>query len=622
MSRIKPSVPASVVKQARNAADIAPFYTSKLARSEIVRGIKPHTGVPFLMAVFPRPQSGRQEIELSFLLETPYLAEPFSEAFLLWARSKTECTRRNKSYILQTGFFRFLMEAGVKLIALDNIDQVLLRAFIAWLNRSTATQAGKPASPKSRSMYWGVLSSMIQALRKVPRWAMAANTIIDSMPSTPWPLLDHKVTPVQRLDREHLIAIKNAAERDLLAFATRWKEGQALLNAGCEALQAAPPNYQSLATCVAEVDRSYPQVIPTLSDIRADNPALYRAIRKSGMGLTKIFRHLYPLPRDIVPFVILFSIATAFNTETILSLDTAKVERSTRFGVPIVRIIGRKERAAEDPMVVLDASQTPGVGVAMLLDLLESMLARTRGLVADPRDYSRLFLFIKPRGNKAAKAFRGVLGPSQDSCWRVALASFITDHALKPFTLRQIRPTLLDEVHLLTGDILLTKAVGRQKDAAVVWSHYTSDGTKRRYQERLGEIFLLRERWRVSYGVIDPRARVLTAGMDRGAATPGFLCLDPMESPRPNQSKGRLCTAYGECPSCPLAAANVDDAASVALYLALHRAIYDAQSRLPAKAWLIRWAPVLTDLTTLIALVPAAKRVEAAKFAFDLPPVG
>lgn len=276
-------------------------------------------------------------------------------------------------------------------------------------------------------------------------------------------------------------------------------------------------------------------------------------------------------------------------------------------------------------MVLLDATPTNGVGTLTVLNLLEALTARIRPHVVDPRHRDRLFIFMQPDGNpRVPRAFGMVdgLDPSREVILRTVLAKFIEDNALERFALNQIRPTILDEIQVVTGDILTAVRVGQQKNPQTLWHHYTSDGTKQRYEERLGEVFMLRERWLATEGVIDPRTRIRTAGMDRGAATPGFFCFDPFDSPHPAQAKGRLCTAYGECPSCPLAAADVSDVTTVAMYLALEKAIYAAQGRVTPKAWLTRWAPVLINLDALLAHAPAFVRTQAAALAVNFPPVG
>lgn len=288
------------------------------------------------------------------------------------------------------------------------------------------------------------------------------------------------------------------------------------------------------------------------------------------------------------------------------------------------RISGPKGRAEVDP-VILDGSGYGEMGVGTLFGLLHDLTERVRGTITEEVSRDRVFMFVTTQGSvKRAKSFgtRSNAQPTSDASWRHCLQSFVEAHALQPFTLSQIRPTIGDETTVVTGDIMAGRAVLQQKRVQTMWRHYTSNGTRRRFEERVGEMLMLRERWQATDGLIDPRARA--SGHDVAAATPGFLCLDPLDSPRPNQQRHRLCTAYGECPSCPLAAANVGDPAAVALYLELERAIYAAQGPLTPQAWLTRWAPIVADLRDLLRHVPEDVLGKALRYSLKLPlpPVG
>jgi hypothetical protein len=204
--------------------------------------------------------------------------------------------------------------------------------------------------------------------------------------------------------------------------------------------------------------------------------------------------------------------------------------------------------------------------------------------------------------------------------WHTALKKWCKDNSLEPFALSQIRSTILDEVQQRTGDILQARSLGRHRRADTTWHHYTSDGTRKRYQERLGAVFMVRDRWIDTKGTIDPRERTET--QDKGAATPGFFCFDPYDSPQPGQKEGRLCNAYGRCPACPLAAANLGDVTSVALYRALRHAIAESQPLMSPEVFREQWHDVLGDLDALLVQIPASVAKRAVSIKVKLPPVG
>lgn len=259
------------------------------------------------------------------------------------------------------------------------------------------------------------------------------------------------------------------------------------------------------------------------------------------------------------------------------------------------------------------------------MTLTKEMTAHIRSSVREERRKDRIFLYVpssSPSGIRNISSFDQGACDYQAIAFTHSLKLFIKQNGLKSFNLSQIRTTIIDEVHLITCDIIATRNFAKHKTAKTTWSHYTSDGTRRRYRERLGEMLLLRERWLTTSGIIDPRNISLTPSMDRGAATPGFLCLDPMDSPRPGQVKNRLCSAYGECPSCPLCAANVADVGSVSLYQALRFAITSAQGRMGTRTWSVRWGPVLADLDALLEHVSPEVSAKALAIPRKLPMVG
>jgi hypothetical protein len=104
------------------------------------------------------------------------------------------------------------------------------------------------------------------------------------------------------------------------------------------------------------------------------------------------------------------------------------------------------------------------------------------------------------------------------------------------------------------------------------------------------------------------------------AATPGWRCLDPYDSPIDGQEKGKLCAAYGACPNCPLANLNARDPYSLARALQLKAKIETAQTVLPALRWLKVWAPRLQRLVDYWlpsiqdpAVIAAASKLDLAE---------
>lgn len=396
----------------------------------------------------------------------------------------------------------------------------------------------------------------------------------------------------------------------------------------------------------------YSGVIPDQRVIKADHPLLAGMI-KYAIGSKEANGYFYARARDLVALALSIAIATVFNPETVLKLCWKNIDRnvdrlsngrpSVQFDVsdgeeekeevseaeasatPLAKVTGDKPRARRQLVRLLDpqASGQDQVSLNLVLDLLTDMTARIRAQVIDSDQYGdRVFLFVQQCMQKRPKGFGNAsLLACGDIVWQNALSRFIVENQLPAFTLRTIRATLLDYTQLFNrGDLEAARRVGNHSSRVITWTHYTSNLVRKLLQEATGETLLVRERWLQSDGKLDPRKfRDFT---DKGCATPGWTCLDPFDSPRHNQKKGRLCTAYGECPDCPLAAARPSNPRNVMLYEALRRSIYRSVKRVTAGVWRERWAQVVAALDGLLVLVPAHVLEESRKLSVELPDVG
>lgn len=558
------------------------------------------------------------ELDLSFLLDIPNLARPFAEGFQAWGLDKRSTTRLANKSALKVGFAAFLASIERPNISIDDIDGPLLVTFVKWLNRPDA-QNGKPWSLGTRSCCVKAFRAVVNGFKSTQHWHAHARRLAGEIPENPWPGRARKGTPTERLERDHLEEILRAAELEIRRTVTMLDEGTKMLQDGRRRLPhiaGRRSDYHDPSVCLATLDALFPGIVPDIPDVIAVNGGLRAVIEVGHNAMTK---YLYPTARMLVPFVLFLATSSAMNAESLLFLEWSMIETDEVFGYRFVRVRPEKARATGSQARVLPAAPVNGIGVEMVLEIVRTWTKRILPL-ADARYRDRIFLFVNTTGSKHPKSYGTRLDHKCDGTWLTHLKGFCRDNKLRPFSLQQIRTTILDEVQQTVGDVIVAKRLGGHRDPTTTWTHYTSDGTRKRYKERLGEAFLLRSRWRETKGRCDPRAH--TASQDVGAATPGFLCFDPFDSPQPNQTAGRLCTAYGRCPECPLAAANIADISCVANYQALKKAIMDAQMTLTPKAWLTQWAPVLQSLESLLETIPAKTLEKAKLIKVLLPPVG
>jgi hypothetical protein len=624
-----PSSAAANVAQAKARAAQGQKVES-IIQTRVEQGVEPETKRPTLTAVFPGKGGNEpHNVDLSFLLAFPNLQHMFMEAFLYWGANCTPATRQLMRASLCRYFFAYLETNWPKTLHPTDIDDELLFMFRECLLKAPGAR-GKTLHPNTVRGALGALRSVLEPLATGP-WAGTATRIAERVPSGPTGG-GRKSTPTEVLGMEQLLAILEAAEGEVLTIEHRFAKAKALL-AEARARLLDPSrlannnlgDYRDLGACLAALDEAYPGVIPDLQVIQKQNRALARAVTAiHGQG--EVSSYFYASGRDLVPFVLLLTVATVFNPDTVLSLDWSNIDfDKDQAGTPAIEIVGAKGRAAEDLVRVLesDVSASSTLSLKQVLSDLEEITSRIRPYLA--REHAdRVFVFVQQKRLKQPKGFgrddQKFRFASNDFAWKIPLKNFIRDNNLPPFTLGQLRPSILDLVQFMDGSLEAARKVGNHGSPVTTWTHYTSDGVKKRYRERIGQVIVMRERWLQTGGAIDPRR--LTPTQDKGAATPGFSCLDPFDSPRPNQQPGRLCKDYGGCPACPMAAAHPGDPLSVGYYTALEAAIYRSQVAMSARTWIERWTPILSDLAALREWIPPDVLAASREISIRLPNVG
>lgn len=629
--------------------NVASLPSTRLERKDV-------NGKRTLTAVFAGKGGGKpHELDLSCMLDFPGLCELLAKGLLAWGRNQDPKTRRHNLLCLRAGLFSYLRFQNLTTITPDQLDEQVMAGFKEWLNHRNK-KSGKPLSPRT-------IHTFLSSLRMLLRGAEAGE-LLDRVPPGPR-AAGRKGQPTEVLRLDELMAVMEAVEKEILALRDRWARGRQLLAIGRRQLAdgiglASNPwhdksakSESNLALTLAILDQRYPGVIPELSVIKSDDPLLGATVG-SAFGSGKVTGYFYPSGRDLVPLAMFLAFATVFNADTVLELEWKNIDRNVdwigdgrpavRFDVrgddegrggaeagdqddaaPLTKVTGNKPRARRQLVRLLDpeASVADQVGLNLVLNLVAEMTARIRPYAIDGGEYAdRVLLYVQQRKAKRPKGFGSAIqGASDDIVWKRGLENFITDNNLPACTLKTIRATLLDYVQLFSqGDLEAARAVGNHRSLVTTWTHYTSSLVKRLLQEATGETLLVRERWLNSEGIIDPR--LFREWTNKGCATPGFHCLDPFDSPRPNQKKGRLCAAYGECPDCPLSAAVPSNPRNVMLYEALRRTIYRSVSTMTAPMWRLRWAPVVVALDALLSSVPPAVLEKSRQFCVELPAVG
>jgi hypothetical protein len=660
--------PSPVGKGKNNAADrVVAQSRARAVHDENVTALpatrlefsKDEGGKPTLTAIFPKKGGGEPDrVDLTYLLDFPELRDLFAEGFLSWGRSNGQKSRRQHARQLNRFWFRYLRESHLINVALGQIDEQLLAGFNQWLHGP----ANQPPGKAGQSLNPNTVRKVLGGLRVSFKHTLAGRSLAERVPAGPRGA-NTKSTPTEVVTPAQLSAIWAAAEKEVLELRDRWARGRRLLEQGRQALAAGKglersprenpcaKTEENLALCLAMLDAVYPATVPDQRTIYAHDRQLAYTVANV-FGSVEVTGNLYACARDLVPLILLIALATAFNANTVLTLEWKNIDRevdrlctrSVKFDVieesgdveedasgdtapnnesPLLKIKGDKARANRQLLRLLDptAADPSQASLNLVLDLLRDLTARIRPVaLADHGD--RLFLMVQERGIKCPKGYASnENSASSDAVWYHSLAKFIKDHDLPRFTLKTLRATLLDLTQLINrGDLEKASQVGDHRNRITTWTHYTSDLVRKLLKEATGEILLTRDRWIDTKGAIDPRKTQENA--DKACATPGFFCLDPFDSPRPNQKRGRMCDAFGECPNCPLAAARPGNAVDVMWWEALERSIFRSVKTMTANMWQARWAEVAVDLHALIATVPQEVLTESRRFRVELPNVG
>lgn len=592
----------------------------------------PETGAPRLRVIIP----GKKEPEiydLSRLLVQPEIACFLAEGFRLWAaRPLKAASRANRCRDLNTNVATFL-ETLESQVSLKLIDETFWASFLNWLNGSRRKD-GQPWAQSARARVLGTVAACIDALEGHPVHGAVATYLRDKsgLPRNPWPGRSTKSVPTPVLSPAERRAMILACLGEIRVLRERLEEWEGILETGRVLLDEArskgqePPYRLQIGVCAARIAEAFPNRLASRADLSALDPSLNRGLVK--YGLLPVRRLLYATFRDLVPFALLIGVKTAFNPDAILSLAWSRVRFSERSET--VTFLGVKNRAAglqasitpDDGYNDLDVPGEPSepFGLVEHLALLRRLTEHTRAIVANKEHADRLFIGVPMWRGSDAKAFEHFGGPSRDIAWNHALAEFIQAHGLTKFNLQTLRFTEAEEEWRRTGDLLAVRDRLGHKSVSTTRTHYTSAGMRREGQERVAETQTLYHRWVETEGRSDPRNQTERC---RSAATPGFGCLNPYDSPRPGQRKGKICTAYGECPGCPLAQAWPQNVQAAAWYLALPKAIYDARlGRVSAGQWAEKWPSILYQLDALLAEIPPHVRAKALRYRVKLKPVG
>jgi hypothetical protein len=422
-----------------------------------------------------------------------------------------------------------------------------------------------------------------------------------------------RVKHVSGLPVAHLASIRRACFTELeVTFATL-ETGRGFLENDqifIPDLQSPAVDFKELGVCVKAYHHVESLGLP-IPEVERLYPGLRRACNGQPYpNLDTVLRHLHFTRRSIVPVVLLLQMHFSNEPDTHLNLDWSLEEDSLLYGHRRGKLTGEKYRGGYSrkpkPYVRGDKRRfSPG-------HLIEMLRQITPGTAEHIPGCTRIFCFALRHGKFSIFSDSGNFGK--------VLKEFIKEHKLKKFTLSNLRKTGSDIVAKVSGgDVAEQKKWLLHETVATTIRSYQSPSAVSGREEQLAHSQNVRLRRLKTEGKIETRDASLPLGQ-RLAATVGFYCLDPYASPLRDQSDGALCTAFGRCPTCPLAQVDRASVRDCARLSQLRSGLISARSSVDPARWRSWWAPIFDALDNiwLPSFSPEIKE-EAAKLV--MPPI-
>lgn len=579
-----------------------------------VRDGRDEEGRPLLQIAYAEPNYARriQVIDCSSWLQRPEIGRALAHASYIWGCGKRAGTRY-EAVRVATKFFTFLSETcrtplSRSVVHLSDLHGAVLDGYITWLN-NYKTKAGVPLSVQSKRQHISLLYNLIGTFFRMKQYAGKMDPELRLM-KRPWQNQDHHAVPNKILSNDEWVQIEKACLSEVDHVMGLMDKGNRLILENHHQIPVAPMNrgeYRDLGVCLAAIVAEFNGLILKHNDLVKKNWFLAQAIKEIH-GYDTISELLYPSSRTMVPFVLMLAARTQFNPDTVLGLTWSQVSDSNwfygeeRWDVSAytdedrIKISGLKARSRRAQIRSFPARVTHPTNPPVILRKLRQVIARLRPHA--PAFYAdRLFLFVRRtsrnRGITSYGEAHHIL--AHDEAWTASLKSFISEHGLPKFSLKNLRATGNDLTDEITGgDMVAQQTILNHRNVDTTYIHYRSAAARQRHDEALASIQGERVRWVQTGGRREVRG--LGPQSTRRAVTPGFECVDPFDSPQPNQQAGKMCDAYLACPNCPMAVVHRRDPEALACLIQIDGALDAARTDVAAQRWIEVFEPLLQIL--------------------------
>ncbi|HET6912257.1 MAG TPA: hypothetical protein VFH71_02810 [Rhodanobacteraceae bacterium] len=541
------------------------------------------------------------------------LALSFAEAFVSANLGNAPITRAANYQNIELGFMRWLGgKAASGSITFSDLTADFFSQFDTWLDR--IDQHGKRIIKMSTALHWRAsIAGVIGQLLIGPSGSKLPSTC--RLRRNPFAGRTRETSPEEPFDLETFTKFLRAVKQKVVESYQLLDRSQELIKSG-EQLLLEDKGRGTKARLLATLRQRFGPVMPPLNKIRKAAPDLYDNIQDWGGGA--IYRYMHPSQYDLLPLAYFVAVCTAFNESAVLGLQDKNVRLETVMGVDRIIFSSFKARAAKNVVCSFVATEEP-LNPYRIVKLVRAWTHLLRP--AAPAAIAGDFWLFVPRFNSRERHVRSMKNPQIGLNYDLnnAQVAFSKEHGLPRIGFRRLRATVAALAQdLFGGDIRAVMEFLQHSASDTTLAHYTTGVAAARYSEIVANVQVLRDRWVASNGKIDPR--LIAQSGDPGAATPGFHCLDPYDSPVPGQRRGRLCDASGTCPVCPHAQVDISSQVAYAQLLQVRLATIAAKEHVLPQRWKVALEPVLEALSGFwLELFPDSVRKQAESIRVSLP---
>ncbi|MBB3835886.1 MULTISPECIES: hypothetical protein [Xanthomonas] len=478
------------------------------------------------------------------------IAEDLIDATLAILASERATTRNGTHRSLRYGIIQYLNETSPN-AELRSLNRATFQDFTQWLSRG---RDGKKS-------VWGYSDRMhkLSALRKMiarlsPKLSKLG--VQHDVPINPWPGDNprrNEGNDKEAISQDHFLGLMRAAIkaheqilRELDVSLTQIDHNISLIkiNSGLQ---------NTLEGLCAQAIVKYGGILPERKWLKQHEPDFFNRVEE--VGYLRVAKLISPSINDLLPAFIILQCFTHWNEQPLCCLRISNIDRcsglfSNKYKLSSIKIRGKG--MVHRSFFKGDELFNP----CNVIDFVERWTKHLRAH-APQRIRDDLFLYACKFKTRKIGAIRS-LGQPLRGTYNLSAerkSRFFKERGLRAAGSSAIRLAGAEYLNEILGDTEKVRVLLGHSTVSVTHNNYRSKVTRRNDEEALAGAMALQFRYHDSNAKVDSRSHF----GDRSAASPGYQCLDPFQSPMPGQINGRMCTGYGLCPACPLAVEMNDD---------------------------------------------------------------